>query len=113
MLVTAVGILAVVALDAVRATPAAPAGAVQEVGARRTDPPLTSPEVAVDRRVTFRLRAPEAKAVKVSGDFGADVDMQRSADGVWTATVGRSMPRCTSTSSSSTASGSPIRATRR
>ena len=88
MLVTAVGILAVVALDAVRATPAAPAGAVQEVGARRTDSALTSPEVAADRRVTFRLRAPEAKAVKVSGDFGADVDMQRSADGVWTVTVG-------------------------
>src|SRR6187399_1539185 len=88
MLVTAVGILAVFALDAVRATPAMAAGAVQEVGARRTDPPITSPEVAGDRRVTFRLRAPEAKAVKVSGDFGADVDMQRSADGVWTATVG-------------------------
>ena len=88
LLATAAGILAVVALDAVRATPAAPAGAVQEVGARRTDPPITSPEVAGDRRVTFRLRAPEAKAVKVSGDFGADVDMQRSADGVWTATVG-------------------------
>jgi len=26
--------------------------------------------------------------VKVSGDFGADADMQRSDDGVWTVTVG-------------------------
>ena len=32
--------------------------------------------------MTFRLRAPEAKVVKVSGDFGADAGMQRSADGV-------------------------------
>jgi enterochelin esterase-like enzyme len=88
LLATAAGILALSALDAVRATPAAPAGAIQEVGARRTEPALTSPEVAADRRVTFRLRAPEAKAVKVSGDFGPDVDLQRSADGVWTATVG-------------------------
>ena len=67
---------------------APPASAVQEVGARRTGSDVTSPEVAADRRVTFRLRAPEAKAVKVSGDFGADADMQRSDDGVWTVTVG-------------------------
>ena len=67
---------------------APPASAVQEVGARRTGSDVTSPEVAADRRVTFRLRAPEAKAVTVSGDFGADADMQRSDDGVWTVTVG-------------------------
>jgi enterochelin esterase family protein len=67
---------------------APPPSAVQEVGARLTASEITSPEVAADRRVTFRLRAPEAKAVKVSGDFGADADMQRSDDGVWTATVG-------------------------
>jgi enterochelin esterase family protein len=67
---------------------APPASAVQEIGPRQTASDVTSPEVAADRRVTFRLRAPEAKAVKVSGDFGADADMQRSADGVWTVTVG-------------------------
>jgi enterochelin esterase-like enzyme len=88
MHVPAVAILAVVALAAVRATPAPPVGAVQEPGARRTGPEVTSPEVAADRRVTFRLRAPEAKAVKVSGDFGADTDLQRSDDGVWSVTVG-------------------------
>ena len=63
-------------------------GAAQEVGARRGGTGVTSPEVAEDRRVTFRLRAPEARAVTVSGDFGNDVEMRRSADGIWTASVG-------------------------
>ena len=63
-------------------------GVAQEPGARRGDPQLVSPEVAADRRVTFRLRAPEAKAVTVSGDFGNDVEMRRAADGVWSATIG-------------------------
>ena len=39
----------------------------QEVGARRTGANLTSPEIGSDRRVTFRLRAPDAKAATVSG----------------------------------------------
>ena len=54
----------------------------------RGDPPLVSPEVAADRRVTFRLRAPEAKVVTVSGDFGSDVELRKSADGIWSGTVG-------------------------
>jgi enterochelin esterase family protein len=59
----------------------------QEVGARRgTD--ITSPEIASDRRVTFRLRAPEAKAVTVSGDFGSDTTMQKGEDGLWSVTIG-------------------------
>ena len=61
--------------------------AAQEVGARRGTG-ITSPEVASDRRVTFRLRAPEAKAVTVSGDFGSDTTMQKSEDGLWSVTVG-------------------------
>jgi enterochelin esterase family protein len=44
--------------------------------------------MAVDRRVTFRLRAPDAKAVTVSGDFGKDAELQKGPDGIWTATVG-------------------------
>jgi enterochelin esterase family protein len=64
------------------------ADAVQEVGARQGAPAITSPEVAADRTVTFRLRAPEAKAVRVSGDFGNDVEMRKSDDGIWSATVG-------------------------
>jgi enterochelin esterase family protein len=62
--------------------------AAQEVGARRTGPAVTSPEVAADRRVTFRLLAPEAKVVGVSGDFGPDAEMRKGEDGVWSVTVG-------------------------
>ena len=62
--------------------------AAQEVGARRTGAAVTSPEVATDRRVTFRLLAPEAKAVTVSGDFGSDAGMRKGEDGVWSVTVG-------------------------
>lgn len=68
------------------------AAAVQEPGARRPAADVTSPEIAADRRVTFRLRAPEAKTVKVSGDFGPDSDLQRGGDGVWTTTVGPLSP---------------------
>ena len=63
-------------------------GAAQEPGARGGGPPLISPEVATDHRVTFRLRAPQAKAVSVSGDFGADVQLEKNAEGIWSATVG-------------------------
>jgi enterochelin esterase-like enzyme len=62
-------------------------GAAQEVGARRGTG-ITSPEVAEDRRVTFRLQAPEARSVTVSGDFGSDAAMQKGADGIWSVTVG-------------------------
>jgi enterochelin esterase-like enzyme len=75
---------AVVAAGMLAATAAA-----QEVGARRTGAAaVTSPEVAADRRVTFRLLAPEAKAVGVSGDFGPDTEMRKGDDGVWSVTVG-------------------------
>jgi 1,4-alpha-glucan branching enzyme len=77
---------------AVMVLPGARGAAAQEPGARRGTG-LTSPEVATDRRVTFRLRAPEAKAVTVSGDFGADVAMRKSDDGVWAA-VRRDVSAC-------------------
>ena len=67
-------------------------GAAQEPGVRRTEPALVSPEVAADHRVTFRLRAPDAKAVTVSGDFGSDVELRKNADGIWSATVGPLAP---------------------
>lgn len=73
---------------ALTTTSAAGIGVAQEVGARRSGSGITSPEVASDRRVTFRLRAPDAKAVMVSGDFGNDAEMRRSEDGIWSATVG-------------------------
>ena len=58
--------LLVISAAAIAASTLAPrAGAAQEPGARRGDPPLVSPDVAADRRVTFRLRAPAAKVVTV------------------------------------------------
>jgi enterochelin esterase family protein len=52
---------------------------------------VASPVVA-DGKVTFRLRAPDAKAVTVSGDFGPDVALSRDAGGVWSTTVGPLKP---------------------
>jgi enterochelin esterase-like enzyme len=50
---------------------------------------IVSPELAPDRRVTFRLRAPRATEVILRGLFFQDrVPLARGADGVWSATVG-------------------------
>jgi len=54
--------------------------------------PLVSPEIHEDGGVTFRLRAPKATEVKVSGQFGADAAMTRDTNGVWSVTV-PSVPR--------------------
>src|SRR5262245_29482931 len=52
-------------------------------------PQIVSPEVQPDRRVTFRLRAPEAKQVTVSGEWGGGArTMTRDEGGTWTVTVG-------------------------
>jgi len=55
---------------------------------------LVSPEVGEDGRVTFRLKAPDVKEVKLTGDwmpqegFGrAAVAMEKGADSVWTYTT--------------------------
>jgi enterochelin esterase family protein len=75
---------------------AAPAAAPGRMAA------IVSPEVAPDGNVTFRLRAPNAKEVFVSGigrapapaapgapgaPGGARLDMQKNEQGVWTATT--------------------------
>src|SRR5262245_50145082 len=52
---------------------------------------LVSPEVRPDRRVTFRLYAPKASAVTVRGDWmeaPGPVQLEKDAQGVWSATVG-------------------------
>ena len=50
---------------------------------------IVSPELAPDRRVTFRLRAPRATEVQVRGLFFQDrVPLTKDAQGVWAATVG-------------------------
>lgn len=73
----------------------------QATESRKSGPQLVSPEYHADGRVTFRLRAPEAKQVKLVGGpiarevkwAGAGPDaqkipMQKTAAGVWEITVG-------------------------
>src|SRR5689334_3435307 len=87
-LVLAIGIAAVAIASGASA---------QEVGMRpggaatAATPAVASPVVG-GGNVTFRLRAPDAKAVTVSGDFGPDVALSRDAEGVWSATVGPLKP---------------------
>jgi enterochelin esterase-like enzyme len=63
-----------------------PAGSAAGAAATVASPVVT------DGRVTFRLRAADAKAVSVSGDFGPDVALSRDAEGVWSTTVGALKP---------------------
>lgn len=47
-----------------------------------------SPEVATDRRVTFRLQAPNAKEVTLLGDFTGDtIPMTKDDKGIWSYTT--------------------------
>jgi enterochelin esterase-like enzyme len=54
---------------------------------RANPPPIVSPEVRADRTVTFRLRAPKASEVTVSGEFGTR-KMTNDGAGLWSITVG-------------------------
>lgn len=65
--------------------------AQQALGSRAN---VKSPEIHPDNSVTFRLKAPEAKKVVVTGDFtttaGEDirnVEMKLNADNIWEASV--------------------------
>jgi enterochelin esterase-like enzyme len=49
-------------------------------------PALVSPEVAPDRRVTFRFAAPNATQVSVTGIAGPPITMQKDERGIWTGT---------------------------
>ncbi len=55
---------------------------------------VVSPEVLPDGRVTFRLSAPGASSVSVSGEWpdGRNVAMTKDPSGVWSATVGPLKP---------------------
>ena len=62
---------------------------------RQSQPQVVSPEVSEERRITFRLLAPEAEAVQLnsSGDipgigFGQGKAMTKGSEGVWEVTVG-------------------------
>ncbi len=72
-------------------TPPAPAPA----GGRGQQDTLVSPEVHPDRTVTFRVRAPQATTVTLTGDWlatlasstGGPTPMTRDASGVWSVTT--------------------------
>lgn len=53
----------------------------------QTPPPLVSPEVHSDNRVTFRLRAPNAKEVRLAREGAPTVAMQKDEQGVWSVTT--------------------------
>jgi enterochelin esterase-like enzyme len=56
-------------------------------GVRGQDRKILSPEVTTERRVVFRLQAPNAKVVQVQGDFSAKAhDMTLNDKGVWSYT---------------------------
>ena len=75
----------------------APGGRAQAPGGRAgmpAQPRVVSPEIKPDNTVTFRLRAPNATEVTVSGDWpeGRNIKMEKDAEGVWSATVGPLTP---------------------
>jgi enterochelin esterase-like enzyme len=55
-------------------------------------PPVVSPDVAADRKVTFRIRAASATAVRLEGgdipNIGFGLPMKKADDGLWSVTVG-------------------------
>jgi hypothetical protein len=67
---------------------APPSPKPQPEAARQTPPaPVVSPEVHADHRVTFRLRAPNAKEVRVEIEGASNSPaMRKDAEGVWSAT---------------------------
>ena len=74
------------------AVAARPAELPAQEGRPRFVPPVQSPEVAADRKVTFRVRAEQAKAVRVVGgdmpEIGDGAAMTKNEEGVWEATLG-------------------------
>ena len=62
-------------------------------GSGRGAPAEPGYQITADHRVTFRLRAPQATTVTVSGDFATGAQpMTKGADGTWTATFGPLRP---------------------
>jgi enterochelin esterase-like enzyme len=63
--------------------------AVACLAASAQAPPLVSPEVHADRRVTFRLAAPRATDVALRGEWmQGPAQLEKDAAGVWTGTLG-------------------------
>jgi len=61
----------------------------QPPGADSASVRVVSPEISADHRVTFRLLAPKASEVLVSGEFlAASRALTKDANGLWSVTVG-------------------------
>jgi enterochelin esterase family protein len=92
-LVVSLGLLALPSFG--HAAPDAGAAAVKPAARR---PPLREPQVAsperdADGRVTFRLYAPDAREVRVEGQWTKDkLVMKKDASGVWSVTTGPVAP---------------------
>ncbi|MFB3778756.1 MAG: alpha/beta hydrolase-fold protein [Bryobacteraceae bacterium] len=71
-------------------------GRIIRAPGRGGPPPVVSPEVLPDRRVTFRLRAPKANEVVLTGELSltrsVSEKMTRDAEGIWSVTVGPLVP---------------------
>jgi enterochelin esterase-like enzyme len=63
-------------------------GARTNAPARREAAAIVSPEVHPDQTVTFRLRAPDAKEVKVGGEWSGGTKSLSNDEGVWSVTIG-------------------------
>ena len=53
------------------------------------EPPILSPEVHPDRRVTFRLRGPQVREVRLNANWWAgEKNFARNEEGLWSLTIG-------------------------
>jgi len=84
-----------VALLAIAAVvPVAPGLAQARGQGAQGPPPVVSPEVSADRRITVRLYAPKAEAVRLDASdvpgvpFGAGAPMTKAENGIWQTTLG-------------------------
>jgi enterochelin esterase-like enzyme len=65
-----------------------PATSTNTAVVRAVRAPVYSPEINSDRTVTFRIRAPEAREVTVSGEWGGEaLKLTRNDEGVWSGTT--------------------------
>src|SRR2546428_11143769 len=65
--------------------------------AQQTPPPVViSPEVSADRQITFRLLAPQAESVRLTGSdipgMGQGKPMTKGDKGIWEVTLGPIAP---------------------
>ena len=95
-IITSLLILAAGAQPPAAPPPGAPGTAAQTPGRGMggRGPALRSPEILDDRKVTFRLRAPNATEAAINGDWpeGRGVQMSKDDAGVWSAAVGPLTP---------------------